>query len=130
MTELSPWEFPDGTELLISWLSPLGEVRSKRPIGAPLPFHLVRRIGGPDDGWTDKGLYSIHTWAEDSGPAMAAHNKLMRLANHRYINITVGQYVDGIECTEKPHEVDVIDRIRHYVGTYRVDVRINEVSES
>lgn len=116
----------DGTELLITWLKPIGEVRTKKPIGAPIPFHLVRRIGGGETLITDKGLYSIHTWAEDHAPAKAVHDKLMYLANHRYLNIAMGQGIDSIECTEKPHEVDVAGNIRHYVGTYRVDVRTAE----
>lgn len=127
MTELLPWTYPDGTQLIISWLSDLGEVRDKRPIGAPIPFWVVRRIGGGDNGTTDRGLYSIHCWTTDIGPAMDAHNRMMHLANRRYLSVIPGQYLDGITCQEKPREVGKVGDIRHYIGTYQVGVRICEV---
>lgn len=118
----------NGTQLLITWLSPLGEVRDHRPNGAPTPFWVVRRVGGGETNITDHGLYSVHCWAEDSGPANDAHNALMRLANHVYVPVG-GQYVDSITCTERLHEVERLGGIRHYTGTYRVDVRIGAITD-
>lgn len=55
--------------MLTRWLQPLAECRSERPTGAILPFIMVRRTGGPRDGLTDKGKYSIHVFHQSEALA-------------------------------------------------------------
>src|SRR4051812_35740020 len=71
MTAMLTWSPPDGVEVLITWLSPLGEVRDERPTGAVLPYRMVHRLDGPFDGLVDKGIYTIHTFAATKEKAQA-----------------------------------------------------------
>ncbi len=127
---MTEWTTPDGVELLIEWLSPLGETRSQRPAGAPLPFRVVRRIGGGDDGLTDRGVYSVHTLAtteaEAQSEAMKAHRRILSLAGRfggqQPVN---GVYVDRVQTIEGPEPVDLVEGVARSVGTYRIDLRIN-----
>src|SRR5690348_8390356 len=74
----------DGVEVLIAWLSALGETRAERPSGAVLPYRWVNRIGGGSDRHSDNGVYSVHTFAagpsEAQAEAMLTHRRLLALA--------------------------------------------------
>lgn len=110
---------PDGAEVLIAWLSPLGETRDARPAGGVLPFRQVHRIGGGDDGLVDHGLYSVSTFDTDSNTAQTqawiAHRRILLLAPNRFgyvaqakVTLASGQVVqcDGLKTQEAPKEVD------------------------
>ncbi|MFN6550672.1 hypothetical protein ACP6C7_18885 [Mycolicibacterium septicum] len=122
---------PDGVELLIEWLYPLGEARSQRPAGAPLPMFVIRRIGGGDDGLTDQGVYSVHTLAgseeEAQAEAMRAHYRILSLAprfgGQQIVN---GVYVDKVKTIEGPKPVDYINGVGRSVGTYRIELRFTD----
>ncbi|MBF4194670.1 hypothetical protein MHAEM_21631 [Mycolicibacterium phlei] len=129
------WAPPDGVEVLIKWLSYLGETRDARPSGEVLPYRMVHRIDGGDDGITDSGEYSIHTFAakkpEAQEEAMKTHRRLYalagRFAGQQKVALDSGLIVvaDDIETIEGPRWVQWDDRnsIHRYVGTYRVDFR-------
>jgi hypothetical protein len=134
-TELFAWAPPDGTEVLITWLSELGETRDERPSGGDLPFRMVNRIIGTDDRLTDMGHYSIHTFAETKPDAQyeagETHKRLLALAGQftgqQKVTISDGQevYVDDVKVIESPHFVQWDDEnsLYRFVGTYRVDLR-------
>lgn len=118
-----PWTFPDGTELLIQWLGVLGETRSERPTGAPLPFRTVRRIGGPATELVDSGLYSISDYA--SSDAEARHQATLTVRRVLLLNQHVdGVYVDQVQVTDGPRLVEYTEAIRRCVTTVQLDLRI------
>lgn len=135
MTAMIEWKYPDGIELLIKWLIPLGEVSDERPNGATLPYRLVNRLGGPEDNLTDRGVYAVHTFAADKPTAQIEADK-----THRRIKLLVGQfvgqhkvtlvdgdvYVDNVTTVEAPHWEQWTDdnSIHRFVATYRVDLRL------
>ena len=136
MVDQIPWAAPDGTEVLIQWLAPLGEVRDTRPSGAVLPYRQVMRIGGPADRLCDNGLYSISTFAADTvtcaAEAQKTHNRLLLLAGHftsqAKVTMADGSTVqcDDVRVMELPKPVDFGDDTPYFrqVGTYHVDLRI------
>lgn len=134
MVELYPYAPPDGTELLIAWLQPLGRTSTERRTADPLPFRTVRRIGGPDDGLTDKGLYAVHciTQTEEQAYTEGAltHRRLELLsppwgAPAPVTTSTGVHYADDLECTD----TNVIDWSGDrtewaWVGVYRLVTRV------
>lgn len=130
--ELYSWTPPDGVEVLIAHLSPLGHVTDERRTNDPLPSWVVRRIGGPFDGLTDHGWYSVHSFGRTDAEAAAAdalaHRRLMVLDRGPVpVTISTGTvYIDGITRHEGPEDVQwVADRsIVRLVSTYQVDIRI------
>lgn len=132
VADLYAWAPPDGTEVLIAWLAPLGHVTDERRNGDPLPAWTVRRIGGPFDGLTDHGWYSVHTYGRTDAEAQAAdalaHRRLMVLERGPVpVVISSGTvYIDGIARHEGPEDVQyTADRsIVRLVSTYQVDIRI------
>lgn len=134
MTDLYPWAPPDGVEMLIVWLSPLGEVRDERPSGGVLPFWMVNGLGGPDDGLTEQGQYSVHAFAETKAEAQAAamdaHRRILLLASRftepQKVTISTGTVqADQVVVVEKPHFEQWVEdnSIYRYVATYRMDLR-------
>lgn len=130
--ELYTWEPPDGVEVLITWLAPLGHVTDERRNGDPLPSWCVRRIGGPFDGLTDRGWYSLHSFGRTDAEAQAAddlaHRRLMVLTRGPVpVTISSGTvYIDGVTRHEGPEDVQyTADRsIVRLVSTYQVDLRL------
>lgn len=135
MTAMFSWAPPDGVELLIKWLTPLGEVRDDRPSGAVLPYRMVTRIDGDDDRLTDKGVYSVHTFAASKPvaqeEALLTHRRLQYLAgqfaDQQKVTLSDGRVVqaDNVVTTEFPkwEQWDELNTLHRFVGTYRVDLR-------
>lgn len=136
MVELYPYAAPDGVELLIAWLKDVAETRTDRPAGAVLPWITVRRIGGGDDGLTDRGLYSIHSYASTKSGARAlgntVHRRILALTHGgTTVEISTGStYVDKVVVVEHPRPVYFIPSIQRVVGTYQVHLRVNVFHES
>lgn len=136
---LVAWGPPDGVEVLIEWLKPLGEVRDDRPTGAVLPYRMVHRIDGPFDGLVDKGVYSIHTFAATKAQAQAGasdtHRRLeylvSRFSGQQKVAISGGREVqaDNVITVEYPHWIQWVgdNSIHQFVGTYEVHLRIMAV---
>lgn len=138
MTELYDLTPPDGVELVIQWLKDLDvEIRDSRPAGAELPYIMVHSLGGPDDGLVQKGMYSIHAFAETKPAAQALSMKVLRrmrllagpFVGQRKVPISTGDvYVDNMVVVESPREVELLDSglprsVYRYVATYRVELR-------
>lgn len=139
-----PYSAPDGAEVLIAWISPLGETRDERPSGAVLPFRQIHRIGGGDDGLVDHGLYSVSTFNSDSNSAQTeswiTHRRILLLGPNRFgyvpqqhVTLTSGQVVqcDSIRVIEAPKEVDYSEGAGHqasapysrFTATYEISLR-------
>jgi hypothetical protein len=127
-----PWVVADGTEVLIEWLTPLGETRDDRPTGAVLPYRMVHRIDGPFDGLVDKGVYSVHTLAgtktQAQDEATLTQRRMEYLVSHGQQKVTLGNgrevQADNVATLEYPRTVKWADDIWDAVATYRVDLRI------
>lgn len=142
MVDLLPWAPPDGVEVLITWLSPLAECRSKRPTGAILPFIRVVRTGGDESSFVDEGRYSIFSFAETEEGA-----KDLARTVHRRVQYLVGQftgqqavilpsgevYADNVKVIEGPRSVEYLDdtipaKIHMYSAIYEVHLRFQEAT--
>lgn len=124
MTELLDYESPDGTRVLIQWLkevewngSPV-DTRDNRPVGAPLPFILVRRVGGGDDGWIDSGRYTVQCFAGKDADAKALAkvvHRRVRLLGGPFVgpqSVTTADgtfYADNVTTREGPRPLDLLD---------------------
>ncbi len=136
MTTMLNWTWPDGAELLIQWLEPLGEVRDERPSGAVLPYRMVNRLPGPSTVLVDTGTYSVHTFAltkaNAQAEAMKTHDRILSLASlwagQQKVTMFDGSevYADNVVITEFPHWVqwDNQNTMHRYIGTYRIDLRL------
>lgn len=141
---------PDGLEVVIKWLIPLGvEVRDERPAGAELPYRMVTMLPGPDDRISQDCLYSVHSFAESRSEAKQqadlAHNRMLYLAgrftSQQSVTLEDGREVqaDDVAVIEPPHEKPWIpggnvrtdnsmsesptQQIFRFVGTYQVKLR-------
>lgn len=136
-----PWTVADGTEVLIAWLTPLGETRDDRPTSAVLPYRMVHRVDGPFDGLVDKGIYDVYTFAKTKPEAQEEASLTQRrmeylvsqFAGQQKVAISGGREVqaDNVVTLEYPHPVkwladdtDVDDSIFLFMASYRVDLRI------
>lgn len=136
MTDLLPWTWPDGAEVVVRWLLPLGEVRTERPSGAVLPYRMVNKIIGIRDGLVESGTYSIHTFAKTKPLAQAAGEDTDRRISYLANQFTGQQKVvmhdgtevqaDEVECTEVLHweQWDAQNTIHRFVATYRIKLRL------
>lgn len=137
---LLPWEAPDGTEMLILWLSDEfgANVSDERPHDAGqtlLPYRVVNDLGGPSDRVSSNSTYSIHTFHRTKPLAQAAsqetHRRILYLAGQftpqQKVTLSDGRVVqaDDVEIIETPHwEQWVRDNSVHrYVATYRIPLR-------
>lgn len=134
------WTWPDGSEVVIQWLTPLGEVRDERPTGAVLPYRMVNRIPGPSTVLVDTGTYSVHTFAQTKADAqteaMKTHDRILALASQwagqQKITLYDGRevYADDVVINEFPSWVqwDSQNTMHRFVGTYRIDLRLIAVT--
>jgi hypothetical protein len=133
VTELYPALPPSGVEILVAWLSPLGEAAAERKAGDPLPFWLVSRVAGLDDKITDHGTFSVHSMAESLAAAedhaLLAHQRILALgpplAPQRRVTISGGRVVfaDMVKTDLFPRYEYYSDNIRRYVARYDIDLR-------
>lgn len=137
--ELLDYVAPNGVEVLLNWLAPLGECRTERPTGAVLPFMMVQRAGGGDDefGFTDEGRYAIHVFHDDESAAMTFCDTVdrrvkvlsSRFAGQRYVTISTGDVaVDDVQTFEafRPEEYfdDKLPKtIYRFTAIYEMDLR-------
>jgi hypothetical protein len=129
-----PWTVADGVEVLIKWLTPLGETRDKRSAGDVLPFRAVGRIDGPFDGLVDKGVYSVQTYAatkiqaQDEGTLTQRRMEYLvgQFTGQQKVTLSDGREVqaDNVVTIEYPRVMKWTDDIWRAVATYRVDLRI------
>lgn len=140
-TPLYPYAPPDGVEVLIKWLSPLGEVRDERPNNAVLPYRMVHRLGdGKSDTVSDNGQYSVHTFAltkvEAQAESMITHRRICLLGGQFQgqspVTMDDGSvvYSDGVTIDEFPHEVQWVpdNSIYRFVATYTIPFRYQAVT--
>jgi hypothetical protein len=133
VTELFGSLPPSGVEILVAWLSPLGDASAERKAGDGLPFWLVSRVAGPDDKITDHGTYSVHSMAESltaaEDHALLAHQRILALgpplAPQRRVTISGGRVVfaDKVTTDLFPRYEYYSDNIRRYVARYDIDLR-------
>ncbi|MGV9617111.1 phage tail termination protein [Nocardia xishanensis] len=65
--------YPNVHEVLITLLSPVAPTVKSRRQGQPLPYNVVRRIGGAEDGITDRPIVRVDNYA--SSDEQAEHLK-------------------------------------------------------
>ncbi len=89
MTDLYPYAAPDGLEMLIRWLAPLGgEVGPQLELNSQYPFRMVYEIPGTDDRVSVRNIYGVDTFATGATKAEAllnARNEAQR--THRRIEL-------------------------------------------
>lgn len=68
---LFPWAPASPSRLVIEWLSPLGEVGSRRPQAGVLPYRMVTTVAGTEgaDKLMQTAVVSVHTFAADMDEA-------------------------------------------------------------
>lgn len=128
-----------GIELIIQWLSPLGEVGAVRGPGAALPFRLVQCVAGSDDKITDSGIYQIDTFAAtfDAAETQArlTHERMLRLgpplAPQQRITLVGGAvvFVDSVTTSQRPTWLQYTDAapVSRFVARYAVDIRMPRI---
>ena len=123
---------PDVEELLVSFLSPLGQCGTVMPPMPTMPYILISRLSGGDDWVTEEATVSVHCF--HSSRSLAAefsrtvHNQMKNLLARTPILMSNGSYanVDYVYVIESPAWRDYEDKtIWRYCGRYRIDLRIN-----
>lgn len=124
-----------GIELLIEWLSPLGEVGPQRGPGAALPFRMVQRVAGSDDKVVDSGIYQVDTFAATfeaaESEALLTHERMLTLgpplAPQQRVTISAGVvWVDSVTTSQSPTWLQFTEaaQISRFTARYSVDIRL------
>jgi hypothetical protein len=132
--ELYGLDAPNGVELLIEWLIPLGvEVGPNRPSGAVLPYRMVQVAGGTDDRIADHTIYQVDDFAVDIESALAqarmTRRRILALgppyAPQRRVQISTGlAYADSVSTSQVPKYLDFgDDKVARFTSRYAVDLR-------
>ena len=109
---------PNAEAFVIAWLKPLAggvnKVGVKRwAAGDPLPYRLVTRIAGADDGYSiDNPVVSVHTFAANDTDARReadlTHRRMMLLAYDPTHGVTMADnstaFCEFLETVEGPRE--------------------------
>lgn len=121
--------FPSAEDAVLVLLDDLGAAGTYLPadLHARLPFHLVYRFAGRDDGLTDFPVVGVDTFA----PTRVQGQDLAERARQRLTaaphQVTVDGLVvvlDDVRTAEGPHEVPYGDaRTRRWVASYTVELR-------
>lgn len=117
--------FPDVERILGDLLVDLGTVGSETNIDlqSNLPYIRVRRIGGPDDRFTDKARVDVDVYATDATAAKA----LSETIRQRLISgpsLTAHGVIDQAWTESGPQTAPADDQnIRRVITTYRISMR-------
>ena len=135
---MSIYVAPSGLEVIIAWLTELGEVGPERPLGGVLPYRWVNAVAGSDDKVTDSGIYSVHTFASTFAAAeleaRKTHQRMLQLgpplSPQQKIVLFDGStaWADSVITSQSPLWQDYGDNTVHrFVARYLVDIRMNRV---
>lgn len=125
-----------GIELIIAWLSDLGEVGAQRGPDGPLPYRLVEAVAGSDDKVTDSGIYQVSTFAATFDAAeyeaSLTHRRMLELgpplAPQQRVTISGDQvvFVDSITTSQRPIWIQFTEAapIVRFVARYSIDIRL------
>lgn len=128
-----------GIELIIRWLSPLGEVGPQRGPGAELPFRMVQCVAGSDDKVVDSGIYQIDTFAATfeaaEREAGLTHERMLRLgpplAPQQRVTLADNRvvWVDSVTTSQRPTWLQFTEaaQISRFVARYNVDIRLPRI---
>ena len=128
-----------GIEVLIQWLTPLGEVGPQRGPGAALPFRMVQRVAGTDDKVVDSGIYQVDTFAatieEAERQALITHERMLKLgpplAPQQRVTLSTGVkvWVDSVTTSQSPTWLQFTEAapISRFVARYSVDIRLPRI---
>jgi hypothetical protein len=128
-----------GIELIIQWLTPLGEVGPTRGPGAALPFRMVQRVAGSDDKVVDSGVYQVDTFAATfeaaESEARRTHERMLQLgppfAPQQRVTLSTGVkvFVDSVSTSQSPTWLQFTEAapISRFVARYSVDIRLPRI---
>ncbi|QIS06758.1 hypothetical protein F5X71_34605 [Nocardia brasiliensis] len=120
----------DTETFVIAYLAPLGYVRAEMPNTPPLPFHLVSRITGSDDGVTDWGTVQIEVFAANRNSARVAarrmHARMLALSPRAVVATDKGPAsIDHRATLLGPAFLDYQDEnLQRYVARYELATRL------
>jgi hypothetical protein len=130
---------PDAEELVVKYLSTngLSNVSVELPANPPMPFYLINRVAGGDDGVTDQAIVSVHCFNTTHTGASDAARAMNRLMNFWVLTprvvVSVGGnnvYIDSVRTVESPiwrHYSDEFN-IHRYVARYEICLRMNQTT--
>jgi hypothetical protein len=109
MTAMLPHAPDDVEELVVVWLTPLGDTAITRRTGDPLPFRLVRTLGGEEckDEETADFVVTVRTICDKNlGEAAAAAESVL---THRRI-LELGRYLSDVPLSSgRNASIDYLD---------------------
>lgn len=121
--------FPDVEDALLTLIADLGDAGTFTPsdLKDRLPFHLVYRFAGADDGVTDRATVGIDTFdaKRQTGKPLAEQVRQLVIATPHVVVTDAGPVViDFARTAEAPHEVPYGDSmVRRWVSSYVVTLR-------
>lgn len=120
----------DSEVFTVAYLASLGNVRAEMPNSPPLPFYLVTRIVGSDDGVTDCGTVQIDVFdSTRDGARVAARNmhaRMLALSPKLVVTTDKGAArIDRRRTLMAPAYLDYQDEnLRRYVARYEIASRL------
>lgn len=123
--------FPDAEMLVADMLEPVGNVvmflpeNAKKRIDLGQLFVLVQRIGGSDDGVTDRAEVMVTCWANTRPKAWEASRRVKGIVDQFSTGGRVGDtWVDATWCIQSGVQLSSDDPEERYVSQqFRVDTR-------
>ena len=131
------FDYPDTEVLALELFDPIGTVATFVPddyeqiLLSGEPVLLVERVGGLDDGVTDRAEILVSCWGIDRPTAWEAARKAKRLVEQYTYGGAVGPFwVDTTAVTQTATQIAVEDPDeRRVLQSFRIDTRRQNLEE-
>lgn len=125
------YDYPDAEDLVCQLLDDVGHTVTFLPDNAEqlidngTPVILVERIGGTDDGVTDRAELLVTVWGRTRPDAWRAGREVRRIIDtYSRGGVVAGMFIDATRTTESATQLAIDDPDeRRVVASYRVDSR-------
>ncbi|WP_225731094.1 MULTISPECIES: hypothetical protein [unclassified Nocardia] len=110
--------------MLIALLAPIAPtVKSKRQ-GQPLPYNIVRRIGGAEDGITDRPIVRVDTYAATDEQAEQLKEACRQRITESGRTLVGGMLIDTAHEITAGHDITAPDPVDHkQTAVYQLSFR-------
>lgn len=116
--------YPDVEDIGLALFEPLGDTVLARPTTLSPPLIQVSRVGGRDDGLTDRPRLEVQTFG---ATRLQARDLAEQCRQHAYASVATlvaGASIDLVETLAGPRWVaDDNPAVQRYIATYRLEYR-------
>lgn len=116
--------FPDAEDVGLELLATAGDVRLATPVDLVPPIIVVRKVGGTDDGITDRPRLEVQVYESSRVAARDLAEQCRQIVLAAPATQVAGVSIDKTATETSPTFVDYgIRTVHRYIATYRLEYR-------